>query len=50
MATRRTITEEIYRRHLRLYGELNDIHIFVSKTVPLLKDSASEFKGLVIAD
>lgn len=48
MATKRTITEEIYRRHLRLYGELNDIHIFAYKTVPLLKDAAAEFKGEVV--
>lgn len=48
MATRRTITEEIYQRHLSLYGELNDIHIFAYKTVPLLKDAASEFKGQVV--
>lgn len=48
MATKKTIVEEIYRRHLRLYKELNDIHIFAYKTVPLLKDAASEFKGQVV--
>ena len=45
---KRTIAEEIYRRHIRLYRELNDIHIFVSHTVPLLKAAASEGKGKFI--
>lgn len=43
--TKRTVVEEIYRRHLRLYRELNDIHIFVSRTAPLLKAAAAEHKG-----
>lgn len=46
--TNRTIVEEIYRRHIRLYRELNDIHIFVSQTAPLLKAAAEEHKGKFI--
>lgn len=41
----RTIVEDIYRRHLRLYRELNDLHIFASRTSPLLKAAAEEHKG-----
>lgn len=41
----RTIVEEIYRRHIRLYRELNDLHIFASRTAPLLKAAAEEHKG-----
>ncbi len=37
---KKTLVERIYQRHLRLYRELNDIHIFVSKTVPLLASAA----------
>ena len=42
------IDELIYKRHLRLYRELNDIHIFVSETVPLLEVAAKEHKGKVV--
>ena len=47
MATKksRTLVEEIYRRHIRLYRELNDLHIFASRTSPLLKAAAEEHKG-----
>ncbi len=41
----RTLVEEINRRHLRLYRELNDLHIFASRTSPLLKEAAEEHKG-----
>jgi hypothetical protein len=41
----RTIVEEIYRRHIRLFREINDLHIFASRTSPLLKAAAEEHKG-----
>jgi hypothetical protein len=47
MATKsnRTTYEGIYRRHIRLFRELNDLHIFASRTSPLLKAAADEHKG-----
>lgn len=45
---KRTVVEEIYRRHIRLYRELNDIHIFASQTIPLLKVAAEENEGKFI--
>ncbi|WP_256081016.1 hypothetical protein [Massilia sp. YIM B04103] len=47
MATKsnRTTYEEIYRRHIRLFRELNDLHIFATRTSPLLKAAADEHKG-----
>jgi hypothetical protein len=48
MATKKTITEAIYKRHLRLYAELNDLHIFASRTVPLLKGAATNFHDEVV--
>lgn len=48
MARKKNISDEIYQRHRRLYGELNDIHIFAYKTIPLLKDAASQFNGQVM--
>lgn len=41
----RTTYEEIYRRHIRLFRELNDLHIFATRTSPLLKAAADEHKG-----
>lgn len=41
----RTVVEEIYRRHIQLFRELNDLHIFASHTSPLLKAAAEEHKG-----
>jgi hypothetical protein len=35
------LVERIYKRHLRLFRELNDIHIFVSKAIPLLNAAAA---------
>ncbi|MDO8073791.1 hypothetical protein O3299_19840 [Janthinobacterium sp. SUN176] len=43
--SKRTTYEEIYRRHIRLYRELNDLHIFATRTSPLLKAAADEHKG-----
>ncbi len=50
MATkiRRTIYKEIHTRHIRLFRELNDLHIFVTRTSPLLKAAADEHKGKFI--
>lgn len=43
------LVERIYKWHLRLYRELNDIHIFVSKTVPLLSTAAANTSSSEIA-
>ncbi len=40
----RTVVEEVYRRHIRLFRELNDLHIFASRTSPLLNAAAEEHK------
>lgn len=37
---KKNLVEKIFQRHRRLYRELNDIYIFVSKTVPLLAAAA----------
>lgn len=43
-----TLADKIYKRHVRLYRELNDIHIFSSKTIPLLRKASKEHQDEVI--
>jgi hypothetical protein len=45
LSVKYTIVRSVYKRHLRLIRELNDLHIFVSRAVPLLETAARDSKG-----
>ncbi|MDP1563582.1 MAG: hypothetical protein Q8M16_19560 [Pirellulaceae bacterium] len=45
MKSTSTIVHDVYKRHIRLYRDLNDIQIFVSQIVPFLKNAAEEYRG-----
>jgi hypothetical protein len=45
MARNSTVSEKIYRRHLRLYRYLNNVWIFTDLLSPYLKQRAKEFRN-----
>lgn len=40
------LVKRIYRLHLDLFRELNDIHIFLSHTIPLLDETATKYRAI----
>ena len=40
------LKKRIYKLHLALYRELNDIHIFMAHTIPLLKETTDRYKAM----
>jgi len=37
------ISKEIYRRHLQLVRDLNDMHIFINQSLPILEDAKRKY-------
>lgn len=40
------LLKRVYNLHLDLYRELNDIHIFLSHTLPLLEDTVERYRSI----
>jgi len=40
------LVKSVYRLHLSLFRELNDIHIFLSHTLPLLDETALKYRAI----
>src|SRR5450756_590039 len=40
------LVKGVYRLHMSLFRELNDIHIFLSHTLPLLDETALKYRAI----